>query len=259
MQKNEKRNRSSGYPAPDKPPTETSDLAALAWGRPSVTFRLTEERRKALLALTPELGMRASPTAAIDFAIERAAGLGAASLDRVADGMDDALDAGSDLRAVLAACAALRTDAEDARAALARVEQRLGAIGREMEPAPGATRRDQPAPPALSLGAWLAREAPQALAWAVVKARWLGATSAGSGKAMARVDAWVAAPIEFASQMAVVETLEVGPLRLAALAAFEDEPVAVLVCSRVAEGWSARIHALDAQGKLGPALDSFAA
>lgn len=236
---------------------EEASAAALAWDRPSVTFRLTEERRKALLALTPELGMRASPTAAIDFAIERAAGLGAASLDPVANGVDDELDA--DLRAVLAACAALRVDAEDARAALARIEQRLGAIGREMEPAPGATRREEPAPPAPSLGAWLEREVPSDLAWAVVKARWLGATSAGSGKAMARVDAWAAAPIEFASQTAAVETLEVGPLRLSALAAFEDEPVAVLVCSRVVEGWSARIHALDAQGKLGPALDSFAA
>ena len=235
---------------------EKASLGALAWDRASVTFRLTEERRKALLTLMPELGMRASPTAAIDFAIERAAGLGAASLDRADDGVDDAIDVASNLQAVLAACAALRADVEEARAALARVENRLSELEGESESVFRANPRNESLPSTLSLGAWLNRDAPAHLAWAVVKARWLEAIPAGPGKAVARVDAWVVAPSEFASQSAALEPLEVGPFRLAALTAFETEPVAVFVCSRTLRGWAARIHALDAQGKLGPALDN---
>ncbi|QJE02527.1 hypothetical protein HH212_22960 [Massilia forsythiae] len=231
---------------------------ANAWERPSVTFRLTEERRRALLALAPELGMRASPTAAIDFAIERAAGLGFASFDRGA-AEEDARDAFMDeLREVLAACAALRADSGEARASLERIESRLDELGAEAEPAriaqsPTHGARDKTP----TLGEWLSREAAPSLAWAVVKARWLGAESAEPGKAMSRVDAWAAAPADFAEKTASLDTVLIGPARLGALAAFENDAVGVLVCSRGAQGWIARLHAIDAKGKLGPELDSF--
>lgn len=242
----------------DDPRVSSGDaLDSLGWNRPSVTFRLTQERRKALLALSPELGLRASPTAAIDFAIERAAGLGAASRAIAERGVGGDLDAALDLRAVLAACAALRADAEEARASLARVEIHLATLGSESSPS--ANSRDETRGAASSLGMWLGREAPVELTWAVVRIRWLEAAPAGPGAAVVRVNAWVAAPLEFSSLMTGAHILEIGPMRVAALAAFENDSEAVVVCSKASGGWIARIHALNAGGKLGPALDSFAA
>lgn len=243
--------------------SDEADFAAGShgWERASVTYRLTEERRRALLALTPDLGLRDSPTAAIDLAIERAAGMGAAALcvevDRAADGRDDMM---GELRAVLEACAALRSESDRTRASLARLENRLADLGGggRMPGSKDAVDGTVAATP-LALGAWLDREVGPSLAWAVVKARWLDARPANAGKAMLRLDAWAAAPPEFASQTASVETVQAGPARFGALTAFERGSVGVLVCSRTAQGWIAKVHALDARGKLGPELDSFVA
>lgn len=230
------------------------------WERSSVTFRLTEERRRALLALAPELGMRASPTAAIDFAIERAAGLGAASLARDVHGDEDERGAAiEELQEILGACAALRANSDEARASLDRIECRLAELDGEAEESAPSEMPVGELEPTPTLGTWLSREAGPEIAWVVVKARWLGAFPADLGKAILRVDAWAAAPAAFASQTASLETVQIGPLRLGALAAFENNAVGVLVCSRDAQGWTARLHAIDAKGKLSPELDSFKA
>jgi len=236
------------------------------WDRPSVTFRLTEERRRALLEMAPALGLRASPTAAIDFAIERAAGIGVASTRLDAENPNGwGHEAVEELRAVLAACAALRDDGAQTRAAVERLEIRLAEFGGAKMP------MDSPLPThslidevevahaSPTLGAWLDQEAGAKFSWAVVKARWIEAWPTGPGKAMLRVEAWAAAPLELTRRTAVLRPVEVGPLRLGALAAFERDTVGVFVCSRSAEGWTARIHSLDEQGKLGPELDCFAA
>jgi hypothetical protein len=244
---------------------DADDEAAIAgsnaWERPSVTFRLTEERRRALLALAPELGMRASPTAALDFAIERAAGLGAASLARDETEEEYSRDAAlEELREVLAACSALLAQGAGARESLDRIESRLDELGAEANPSERSEQQMQgamDAPP--TLGEWLSREAGPDLAWAVVKARWLGAELTAPGKSISRVDAWAAAPANFARQTASLNTVLIGPTGIGALAAFENDAVGVLVCSRVDKGWAARLHALDSAGKLGPELANFPA
>jgi hypothetical protein len=237
--------------------------AAHGWERPSVTFRLTEERRRALLQLAPELGLRASPTAAIDFAIERAAGMGVASTRLDSEGSAGwGHDAVEELRAVLAACAALRDDGAQTRASVERLERQLAQHGvsdstTSLTPEERSSANDMTLR-STTLGTWLDREAGAGFSWAVVKARWIDAWPTDAGKAMARFEAWGAAPMELARQIGVTELVEAGPLRLRALAAFEDS-VGVMVCSRSTRGWTAKVHALDGQGKLGPELDCFVA
>jgi len=267
MSKIQRAQASDGKDAPDHAIDGAEGVdAAHGWARSSVTFRLTEERRRALLEIAPGLGLRATPTAAIDFAIERAAGIGVAStLLNAEDPNGWGHEAVEELRAVLAACAALRNDGAQTRAIVERLESRLTEFG-------GAKAATDSPPPtrslidevevthaSLTLGAWLDQETGSKFSWAVVKARWIEARPAEMGKAMLRVEAWAAAPFELAGQTAVLRPVEVGPLRLGALAAFERDSVGVFVCSRSAEGWTARIHSLDEQGKLGPELDCFAA
>lgn len=117
----------------------------MAWERSSVTFRLTDARRQALLSLVPEPGMRASPTAAIDLAIERAAGMGASSgWSREVGLVDKQPEMLEELRAVLDACVALRSDAADAKATLDWVELRATTCASPLpavEPAPPSRQR----------------------------------------------------------------------------------------------------------------------
>lgn len=267
MSKNQQTQGLDGEEAPDCAPDGTEGVAAShGWERPSVTFRLTRERRRALLEIAPELGLRASPTAAIDFAIERATGIGMASMRLDAEWPSGwGHEAAEELRAVLAACATLRDDGVQTRAAVERLESRLAEFrGAKMatdSPPPTRSFIDEVEAPHSSprLGAWLDQETAWEFSWAVVKARWIAARRAETGKATLQVEAWIAAPLELASRTAVLRPVEVGPLRLDALAAFERDCVGVFVCSRSAEGWTAKIHALDTQGKLGPELDCFAA
>jgi hypothetical protein len=265
MSKTQQTQGRDGEEAPDYAPDGTEGVAAShGWERPSVTFRLTEERRRALLQLAPELGLRASPTAAIDFAIERAMGMGVASTRLDSEGSSGwGHDAVEELRAVLGACAALRDDGAQTRASVERLERQLaqnGGLASTTNLTPRArSSANEMTLRSTTLGAWLDREAGAGLSWAVVKARWIDAWPTDAGKAMARFEAWAAAPMELARQIAVTELVEAGPLRLRALAAFEDDGVGVMVCSRSTRGWTAKVHGLDGQGKLGPELDCFVA
>ena len=267
MSKNQQTQGLDGEEAPDCAPDGTEGVAAShGWERPSVTFRLTRERRRALLEIAPELGLRASPTAAIDFAIERATGIGVASMRMDAkcpSGWGD--EAAEELQAVLAACAALRDNGAQTRAAVERLESRLATheSANEVKKSPISlnllANEVEACHASDTLGAWLDREAGSKVSWTVVKARWIEARPTDSGKAKVRVQAWVAAPHEMANQAAPSQTVEAGPMQMSAMEAFGQDSVGIFVCSRSEAGWTVRIHALDKEGKLGKALDSFVA
>lgn len=233
----------------------------MAWGRSSVTFRLTAERRQALLSLAPELGMRASPTAALDLAIERATGMGACSTwSRDFHSVDKQAEMLSELRAVLDACVALQADAANVKAGLDQVERgvaelRLAAVPSALPSTVELCHASDPTP----LGRWLDQQVGADRSWAIVKARWIDARSDGTGLAKLTADAWIAAPPDLATRSTSAQAKIFGPVKLGTLAAFDDGAVCVLACARTDGGWLARLHALDVAGQLGPELDSFSA
>ncbi len=221
-----------------------ADWQAPGWDRPSVTFRLTKARRDALMSLGSPESTRDGPTAALDLAIARAArselelsGNSAmeepgasdtwARLDLITQSLDDM---GSRLNLVQATLA--------------------GALNHP------ATEPDSPWASATTVGDWAEREAGRSKAWVVARAKWIAARPRGSGRIVVLASLQRVSGEALAGKESEPLTI-IGPMRVGAMAAFDSDRPATLVCWRASQGWTCRIHAHEADGALGEPFDQF--
>lgn len=240
-------------------PTKTAP-ATDGWSRPAVTFRLTDERKRALRDLLDGADAMASPTAALDMAIELATAgrnLGDAEVEDLPSNTEIAKMLDS-LRAQIQALARAVDEWGEARTlplrpavapiepnhAGARSKGRLARIGDDdINPVP--------------ISAWLDAEMSPSTTWLVARIRWLGKRPAGGGAALWDVELRELSRSNGLPER-INETVQValGPEHVnGPLARLEGDSSAVLSCARSGEGWALSLRAMLEDGKLG---ESFA-
>ncbi|CAH0229019.1 hypothetical protein SRABI118_02418 [Massilia sp. Bi118] len=232
-----------------------------AWTRDAVTFRLTEQRKRELRALSHDGGELPSPTAALDQAIELAIAARAREADhQPVAGRDepDIAALADELRDAARALAGAASGWQEIRAQLARVAadcaELRAAIASAAMLADGVPvgETDAPAP----LREWLERQAGPATAWLVVKASWLGKRPASAG-----LSTWEFEARELgrdgqghASQAESCRVL-LGPAPAdGPLARLDRDGGCVLSCARNGQGWRVSLRCALEGGKLGEAF-----
>jgi hypothetical protein len=208
------------------------------WEREAVTFRLTDERKRALRSLLHGDDAALSPTSALDLAIERAVAALArgANLDSEKDLLATVPSITSDeLRETLHAVAEAAAEWSGARAHLARVAADCAEL-----------RSAIAAASVLSDGVPV-DEAPRP-----VKARWLATRSANPGMA-----AWTLELRELgrdggAPALLGEAAVELGPAPAGGpLLRLGRDGGCVLSCARAGEGWALSLRPTLEGGKLG--------
>jgi len=244
--------------------TESGVLLAgsdAAWTRDAVTFRLTEQRKRGLRALSHDGGELPSPTAALDQAIELAIAARAREADHQPVAHRDEPDIAAladELRDASRAFAGAANGWQEIRAQLARVaadcaELRAAIVSAAML-ADGVPVGETDAP--TPFRAWLDRRAGPATAWLVVKASWLGKRPASAGLATWELEARElgrdgrghASPSE-SCQVSLGPALADGPL-----ARLDRDGGCVLSCARNGQGWRVSLRCALEGGKLGEAF-----
>lgn len=232
-----------------------------AWTRDAVTFRLTEQRKRGLRALSQDGGELPSPTAALDQAIEMAIAARAREADhQPVAGRDepDIAALADELRDAARALAGAASGWQEIRAQLARVAadcaELRAAIASAAMLADGVPvgETDAPAP----LRAWLDRQAGPATAWLVVKASWVGKRPASAGLAtweleareLGRYGRGPASP-SGSCQVSLGPAPADGPL-----ARLDRDGGCVLSCARSGKGWRVSLRCALEGGKLGEAF-----
>lgn len=236
-------------------PTITAP-ATDGWSRPAVTFRLTDERKRALRDLLDGADAMASPTAALDMAIELATAgrnLGEAEVEDLPSNTEIAklLDS---LRAQLQALARAVEEWGEAqtlplRPAVAPVEpNHAGARSKGRLARIGGDNIDS-AP----IGAWLEADVSSSTTWLVAQIRWLGKRPAGGGAAL-----WDVELRELGRSGALTTKRDeaiyvaLGPAHAnGPLARLEGGSSGVLSCARSGGGWALSLRTTLEDGKLG--------
>jgi hypothetical protein len=230
----------------------TTAPATDGWSRPAVTFRLTDERKRALRDLLDGADAMASPTAALDMAIELATAGRNFDEAKVEDLLSNTeiaklLDS---LRAQIQALARSVEDwggaqtrlsrAETAWAELNHANARLARIGGDdIDCAP--------------IAAWLDAEVSPSTTWLVAKILWIRKRPVDAGAAL-----WDVELRELGRSGALparrdeADHVALGPAPAnGALAGLEGGAEAILSCARASDGWTLSLRfALD-DGKLG--------
>jgi hypothetical protein len=244
------RDADAGKPVATLSPKVPSD----AWGRDAVTFRLTEDRKRALRALSPD-DASLSPTSALDLAIERAVAREAFDIgqaDRQAPLESESPATSSELRETLRAVAEAAREWAGARAHLARVADDCADLRAAIEAASassegaGMGESDSPLP----IRAWLDRAA--APSWLVAQARWVGTRPAGNGMALWTLELRELGRGENLPTRPDVFAVELGPADAGGpLSRLDRDDGCVISCSRAGEGWALSLRPALEGGRLG--------
>ena len=236
-------------------PTKTAP-ATDGWSRPAVTFRLTDDRKRALRDLLDGADAMASPTEALDLAIELATAghnLGEVEVEDLPFNTEIArmLDG---LRAQIQALAGAVEESGGAQAGLSRAEVewaesnyaearskgRLARIGGDnIDSAP--------------IGAWLEADVSSSTTWLVAQIRWLGKRPAGGGAALWDVELRElgrSGALSARSNETVYVALGPAPAN-GPLARLESGSTDVLSCARSGGGWALSLRTTFEDGKLG--------
>lgn len=221
--------------------------SALGWNREAVTYRLTPTRKRGLLKLLGDC--QASPTDALDMAIERAA---AAKLDATLDGPGHAIAPTlNSLRDQICALTAAAEEWAGVREALALVAEDCAQMRRAV--ASAAVLADGVVVNGVeSISDWLS-QTPRELQWIVFKLRWLAKRPDGAGTALWDVElrefgrAGAQRPRASAPFRATLGPCLVhGPV-----ARLESIDAAILCCARSGHGWALTLRSSLEDGKLG--------
>lgn len=226
--------------------------AALGWERQAVTFRLTDERKRALRALSG--GEESiSPTSALDLAIELAVSRQACDRE---SGSQPSAECGPiaqrELRELRQAAKAAASEWAGARALLTSVAadcaELRSAIAEASAPSEHA-RFDEPGAPR-PIREWLDQAA--ASSWLVARARWIGTRPAGQGTAV-----WTLEVRELGRDGAqpariALSVVELGPAAAGGpISRLNRDGCCVLSCSRASDGWTLSLRQIVEAGKLG--------
>jgi hypothetical protein len=234
----------------------TTAPATDGWSRPAVTFRLTDERKRALRDLLDAPDVLASPTAALDMAIELATAgrnLGEAEVEDLPSNTEIAKMLDS-LRAQIQALARAVEEWGEARTlplrpavapietnhAGARSKGRLARIGDDdINPVP--------------ISAWLDAEVSPSTTWLVAKILWIRKRPAGGGAALWDVElrelgrsGALTTQKDEAIHVALGPAPANGPLTR-----LEGGSTDVLSCARSGGGWALSLRTTFEDGKLG--------
>jgi hypothetical protein len=244
--------------------TETGVLLAgsgAAWTRDAVTFRLTEQRKRGLRALSHDGGELPSPTAALDQAIELAIAARAREADHQPVAGRDESDIAAladELRDAARALAGAASGWQEIRSHLARVAadcaELRAAIASAAMLADGVPVGETDAP--TPLRAWLDRQAGPETAWFVVKACWLGKRPASAGLSTWELEARELGrdgrgPASLAESCRV----SLGPAPAdGPLARLDRDGGCILSCARNGQGWRVSLRCALEGGKLGEAF-----
>jgi hypothetical protein len=223
------------------------------WEREAVTFRLTDERKRALRSLLHGADAALSPTSALDLAIERAVAALArgANLDGEKELLANVPSITSDeLRDTLRAVAEAAAEWSGARSHLARVAadcaELRSAIAAASVLSDGVPVDETPRP----IRAWLDQAG--ATSWIVAKARWLATRSANPGMA-----AWTLELRELgrdggAPALLGADAVELGPAPAGGpLSRLGRDGGCVVSCARAGAGWARSLRPTLEGGKLG--------
>lgn len=244
-------------PTPFEPLAKQSVPAASRlvdpWEREAVTFRLTDERKRALRSLLHGDDAALSPTSVLDLAIERAVATQASSVDRDSekDGLVPAASVTSDeLRKTLRAVAEAAAEWSGARAHLARVAvdcaELRSAIGAASALSDGIPVDEAPRP----IKAWL--EQAGATSWIVAKARWLATRPASPGMATWTLELREVGRDCGGPAVLGAEAVELGPAPAGGtLSGLGRDGGCVVSCTRAGEGWALSLRPTLEGGKLG--------
>ncbi|NIF52603.1 hypothetical protein [Burkholderia sp. Ax-1724] len=253
------------------------------WKRSHVGVRLTQRRKARLIALARELPPEATPTDAIDRALdiahawlisrgreeEEAFGASdiAASLNRLDAGLAAAtalLD--NKLTLVADRLAATRPLLEEAAAGARRLHRLADAAQANDESDLDVDDGEDRAEP-LSIGDWLSAEARRAgrqiLKSALVRAEWSAARKVSRGRLS----------VDFSCRLLAIDGEHVrnlaSPISLARMDLVDSRsalasvsainPVCFLCEPRPVEAWLVRVHSVQAEGKIGEMIASFEA
>jgi hypothetical protein len=245
-------------------PSQTSNTMGLeSWSRQAVTFRLTTKRKRGLRALLPDTDEDASPTEALDLAIELAlAGktLGQKDNESEQASNEEIASALDDLRMQTHALASAVGEWAGARMELAQIATECAELRRVLvlARANGPSERvafDQRHP--IPIKTWLDREVDASSSWLVAKISWINKQPAGAQMAvwevelreLRRSNSAVARSTE-AVRVVLGSALASGPL-----AGLDSCQGAVLSCARSSDGWALSLRSVLEDGSLG---ESFA-
>lgn len=232
-------------------PTTTAP-ATDGWSRPAVTFRLTDERKRALRDLLDGADAMASPTAALDMAIELATAgrnLGEAEVEDLPSNTEIAKMLDS-LRAQLQALARSVEDWGGAQTGLSRAKTAWAELNHANA---GLARIGGGDIDCAPIAAWLDAEVSPSTTWLVAKILWMRKRPAGAGAAL-----WDVELRELGRSGALpmrrdeADHVALGPAPAnGALVGLESGAEAILSCARASDGWTLSLRfALD-DGKLG--------
>jgi hypothetical protein len=239
----------------NRSPTTTAP-ATDGWSRPAVTFRLTADRKRALRDLLDGADAMASPTGALDMAIELAAAardFGSVETQEPAPHSE-----------IVTMLDSLRMQVQSLASAVedwSARETRMSTIDVERVAKHDANEAHNAHAPRLSgeaisptpIGAWLDAEAALSTNWLVAKIHWLGKRPAGSGTALWHVEMReLGRSGAFSIQKDKVVHISLGPApSIGPLSRLENEAGAILSCARSSVGWTLSLRVASDEGKLG--------
>lgn len=228
-----------------------------SWTRPAVTLRLTEKRKRGLASLLGEANALASPTEALDLAIE----LAAINLDRdrefdeceqpSASGCAEAFDR---LRTQTYPLGNAFEDWNSAWTQLARVAAECAELRAVIAncTTPAGPFFVNSAPP-IALRSWLDMDVNSSTAWLVAKIHWMGKQPAGGGMSIWDVELRelkrgpaAHEPKPRVARVVIGPASTVGPL-----SNIECVGTSILLCVRIAGGWTLSLRSSGEDGKLG--------